>query len=222
MKLALRQLPIYIRGDVRMKFLAPDATAALVAVEKDTDGLDYTDMWRDPTSCLVARRKKKTSQLPGFSAHNFGLAVDLDVKKILDSKKIHYEDLLHIMKKRGWICHRRDGDGERPDSCHFAYLGDDPNLYLSRCNLDPITWHNAAEQRILERFGSHFQMSIKEIQHRLSELRFYSGPFTGQVDVYTREAIFAFQRAWDLVANGHIDNTLCRALAFITADLEMS
>jgi hypothetical protein len=63
MKLVLHQLPS-VRGNVRMPYLAPEAAVALLAIEKDTDGLVYTDMWRDPTASLLARRTKKISQLP--------------------------------------------------------------------------------------------------------------------------------------------------------------
>lgn len=221
MKLVLRQLPRTIRGTSRLPFLAQDAADALVAIEKDTDGLIYTDMWRDPTMSLLSRRMKKTSQLPGYSPHNFGLAVDIDVKAILEEKKIRYEDLLRIMKKRGWICFRRDGL-EGPDYDHFNFLGEFSAKYLTRCTLDPTTWGNAAEYFIWERFGKELQLETRDVQLRLTALRFYTGPITGMKDLYTREAILAFQRAWDLIQSGSPDMTTCRVLAFVTAERELS
>lgn len=221
MKLVLQQLPTSTRGTSRMPFLAPDAAAALVAVERDTGGLVYTDMWRDPIASLAAKRLSQTSQLPGYSAHNFGLAVDLDLKIILREKKIRYENLLHIMKKRGWVCQRRDGDGEKSEASHFNFLGEYAEKYLVKCTMDPITWQLAAELRIWERFGKDFQIDIREVQVLLARIGFYTGPFTGTKDAYTREAILAFQRAWDLIQSGSPDSSLCRALVFVTTDRDL-
>lgn len=222
MKLLLRQLPRTTKGTSRMPYLAPDAAIALEAIEKDTDGLIYTEMWRDPMSSLLVRRTKRTSLLPGYSPHNFGLAVDLDVKTILAEKKIRYEDLLRIMKKRGWVCHRRDGLENETDSDHFNFLGEYSAKYLTRCTMDPTTWGNAAELFIWERFGKDFQLELREVQLILTHLRFYTGTITGMKDMYTRESILAFQRAWDLIQSGSPDMTTCRVLAFVTAERELS
>src|SRR4030067_628099 len=109
MKLVLQQ--VNVRGPARMKFLASDAAVSLAALERDTGGLVYNDLWRDPVASLQARRTRKTSQLPGYTTHGYGLGVDLDLKTILQEKQIRYEDLLYIMKKRGWLWHRRGGAG---------------------------------------------------------------------------------------------------------------
>lgn len=220
MKLILQQLPTTLKGTARMPFLAPDAVQALLAVERDTDGLVYTDLWRDPVASLLARRTRRTSQLPGYSAHNFGLAVDLDVRLVLEKKKILYEDLLRFMCKRGWFCHRRDGEDGKPEHEHFNFLGEKSEKYLAKTTLDPASWQNAAELAIWDRYGAHFQMETKEVQERLSTIGLFAGPFTGQRDSYTREAILAFQRAWDLTQSGAPDMTLCRVLAFVTAEVE--
>lgn len=205
-----------------MPYLAPDAAASLLAIEKDTDGLVYTDMWRDPLSSLLNRRTKRTSQLPGYSPHNYGLAVDLDVKTILEEKKIRYEDLLRILRKRGWVCHRRDGLLDEPESDHFNYLGELAEKYLVKCTMDPASWSNAAEMRIWERFGKDFQIELRDVQILLTKLRFYTGQITGTRDLYTREAILAFQRAWDLVQSGAPDMSTCRVLVYIMAERELS
>lgn len=219
MKLVLHQLSV--RGKVRSPYLSPEAALALLAVEKDTDGLVYTDMWRDGMSCLVSRRTRSGTQLPGYSTHNYGLSVDLDVKVILEQKKIRYEDLLRIMKKRGWYCHRRDGLETWPGGDHFNYLGPGAQKYLERTTLDPTSWDLPGEMKIWELYGKYFQLTLKEVQERLIQLRFFTGPATGQSDAYTREAILAFQRAWDLIQTGMPDMTTCRVLVFVTAELEM-
>lgn len=219
MKLVLHQLP-KVRGTVRDPYLAPDAALAFMAIEQDTDGLIYKDLYRDPTSSLLVRRLHRKSQLPGYSAHNYGLAVDLDVNAILEEKKIRYEDLLYIMKKRGWICHRRDGSQDQAGSGHFTYLGEEADHHLRVCTMDPTTWQYPAEQIIWERYNKNFKLDTRDVQALLSKMSMYSGTFTGQNDAYTREAILAFQRAWDLTPSGSPDLTLCRVLSYVTAERE--
>jgi hypothetical protein len=178
-------------------------------------------MWQDPVSSLLARRTRRASQLPGYSAHNFGIGIDLDVKAILDEKKIRYEDLLYLLKKRGWICHRRDGDAYAPEAEHFNFLGDTPNEYLFRCTMDPITWDNPAEERIFERHKADLQLTTYQAQIKLARIGFYAGEPDGKNDLYTREAVMAFQRAWDLIENGSVDPTTSRVIAFVTSEREL-
>lgn len=206
-----------------MPFLAPDAAAALMAVEKDLPGLAYEDMWRDPAASLLARRTNPNGQLPGYSTHNFGLAVDLDMKTILKEGKLRYlEDIIKLMKKRGWYCHRRDGEAGHFDSGHFNFLGvGSAENYLSKCTFDPKTWQIPAELCIWDRHSKDFQLSAVEVQQNLSKIGFYAGPATGERDGYTREAILAFQRAWDLPQSGSADLAFCRVLAFVTAEREV-
>jgi Putative peptidoglycan binding domain len=218
MKLALQQLPASVRGPARMKCLIPQAAAALIALERDTDGLDYLDIYRDPIASLASRRIRKGSQLPGYSSHGYGISFDLDVKKILDDKKITYETLLYVLKKRGWFCHRRDGDGNGQEAEHFNYLGDQGERYLTRCTMDPITWNRPAEERIYELHGPSFQVDLPACQRLLAKAGLYHGEFTDTLDPYTREAIMAFQRTWDLVEDGMATTALCRVLVFVTAE----
>lgn len=220
MKLVLQHLP-KLRGTVRMPYLAPEAALAFLAIERDTDGLVYTDLYRDPTASLLARRLKRSGQFPGYSGHNYGLSIDLEVKTILSEKKIRYEDLLYIMKKRGWVCHRRDGAQEGPGAEHFTYLGSDSDSYLKSCTMDPTTWQYPVEQLIWERYGSEFKIGIKDVQALLSKMSMYSGTFTETNDSYTREGILAFQRAWDLTQSGSPDMTLCRVLVYVTAERDL-
>jgi hypothetical protein len=204
-----------------MKFLAPDAATSLLTLEKDTGGLVYKDMWRDSVDSLLATRTRKTSQSPGYSTHGYGLAFDLDLKTVLDEKKISYEDLLYILKKRGWLCHRRDGDGSRHEAEHFNYLGDLSEKYLVKTTLNPTTWQRPAEEVIYERYGKNFQIDVRAVQLLLSQINFFTGPITAQLDQYTREAILAFQRAWNLVEDGTASPSLCRVLTFVTAEKDM-
>jgi hypothetical protein len=125
------------------------------------------------------------------------------------------------MKKRGWICFRRDGEPDKAESEHFNYLGSDPARYLEKCTADPITWSYPAELLILENYGKDFQLEPKDVQELLTKVFLYSGSITGQKDAYTREAILAFQRAWDLTQSGAIDMPLCRVLVYVTSEREL-
>lgn len=218
MKLLLQKV-MNVKGDARRPYLAVDAAISLESIEADTDGLLYSEIWRDAVDSLLAKRLKDNA-LVGYSAHNYGLAVDLNVPTILKQKKILYEDLLWLMKRRGWYCFRRDGFEGRHGYNHFNFLGENAEKYLSKSTQDPTTWATVPELRIWERHGSDFHMETLEVQTRLTEIGLFTEPFTGQRDLYTREAIMAFQRTWDLVQTGSPDMTLCRALAFVTADIE--
>lgn len=221
MKIVLQQIP-KVKGTVRRPFLAQDAAVSLAAVQVDTDGLIYTDMWRDGIDTLLAKTGKiNKCHSVGYSPHNFGISVNLDIPTILDQKKIRYEDIIWLMKRRGWYCFRRDGSQDQVGSGHFDFLGDGADAYLSTSTQNPATWSTAAEMKIWSLYHQYFSMEIKEVQEKLSKLGFFNGPFTGQLDTYTREAVIAFQRAWDIIQTGFPDITLCRALAFVSAEISI-
>ena len=219
MKLVLQQ--VAVRGPVRLPYLAVDAAASLRAIEKDTGGLVYLDMWRDPVGCLLANRIRRSGLSPGYTPHSYGLAVDLDLKAVLDEKKIRYEDLLYVMKKRGWFCHRRDGQIGQPEAEHFNYLGDLAEKYLVKTTMDPTTWGRPAEERIFEKHGKDFRVTLPEAQRCLAKIGLYNGPFSDAYDAYTREAILAFQRTYDLVEDGTAGLTFCRVLSYVSASVEL-
>lgn len=221
MKLMLQQVP-KVKGSTKRPLLAPEAAASLAILETDTDGLIYTEMWRDPIDSLLAKRLVKGSPMVGYSPHNYGLAIEIDVAAILDKKKIKYDDLLWLMKKRGWYCYRRDKIGDQPGAGSFNFLGGNPDTYLARCTYDPTSWATTGELRIWERHYRDFELDTKEVQTQLSKLGLFKEPYTGQIDIYTREAIMAFQRTWELNQTGTPDMTLCRVLALVAADLKIS
>lgn len=219
MKISLQQ--VQVRGPARMKYLFKEAAESLIALEKDTDGLVYLDIWRDPVASLLARRTRKSTQLPGYSGHNYGLSVDLDLKTILDEKKVYYEDIIYMLKKRGWYCHRRDGDPSRSEAEHFVFLGLNPKKYLDKATLEPGSWQRPTEDRIYDLYGEHFNLNLEQIQDKLELLGFFIGPTTTTIDAYLREAILAFQRAWDLIEDGTPSMQFQRVLAFVAAEIEL-
>lgn len=219
MNLVLQHLPEDIQGIARSKHLAPEAALALRMVEKDTDGLVYTNFWHDATSTMMAKRIRFGSHLPGYDPHNYGLAVSLDTNNILGRKKITYEDVLYIMKKRGFFCHRRDGKQGETGSNHFNYLGDNADAYLEKASFDPLSWDNPAEARIHEKHLAEFSLSPAQVQSLLAKIGFFHGPIDGNLDLYFREAVSAFQRAWDLPESGNPSIQFQRVLAFVSADV---
>ncbi len=222
MKLILQQLPSHIRCDSTNKLLAPSAAESLLRLEENTGGIYYKDMWRDAVSSLVARRIKQCAHLPGYSPHNYGIGITIDIDTTLAQKNINYQQLLSILKKEGWVCYRKDEVVNAPGSDQFSFLGPTYKQYLTKCTLDPKTWDIPVETFIFERYGVNFQLSTLSVQKLLHKIGMYClTDFSGTNDLYTREAIMAFQRAWGLTENGHIDSTLCRVLVFITMDLEV-
>lgn len=219
MNLVLQQLPEGLKGSARAKYLAPEAAASLKTLEKDTDGLLYTDLWHCATASLLNKRTRRGSHLPGYSPHNFGLAIDLDLEKVLEAKKITYEDLLWILKRRYWFCHRRDGAADMPGSEHFNYLGEAGEECLQQATFDPMSWDKPVEARIFEKHGPDFSLSPAQIQSLLKKLGFFHGEVDGNYDIYFREAVMAFQRAWDLSETGTPTMTTQRTLAFVSAEV---
>lgn len=211
----------------RMRFLAPDVGPRLLELNKDTGGYIYTDMWRSADSSLAARRIKRGVQRPGYSPHGYGFAVDLDLYSIMKKYKVHYADIVEVMKAHGWYCHRRDGAGpDESEAWHFNYLGTGPDKYLAGAGVDvnrPGTWANAAEARIMERYRVDFALSPTQVQSILQQLKIYGGDVDGNISsALCREAIMAFQRAWDLDVDGVAGPTTQRTLAFVTADRQIT
>lgn len=233
MILKLVEMPATIKGPAgdgyngqvpkRMRFLAPDVGPRLLELDKATGGYIYTDMWRSADSSLAARRTKRGVQRPGYSPHGYGLAVDLDLYGIMKTYKVHYTDIVEVMKAHNWFCHRRDGLGpDESEAWHFNYLSEDSQRYLQHCDIhNPVTWASAVEARILERYGADFALSPAQIQSQLASLKIYGGDVDGNINsTLCREAVMAFQRAWDLDVDGDPGVMTQRTLAFVTATMQ--
>ena len=225
MKLILQQLPnVKFTGEIRTPYLSQEAAFSLVLVERDTGGLTYIDMWRDAVSSLVRRRTNINIPLPGYDPHNYGISVTLDIKASLKPKKLSYGDLIKNLERHDWFCKRRDApecNYTDPGGSQFNYLGKDHGRYLARANLDEKTWSMPSELYIWERYNDYFHLDTADVQQLLSNIGIYKGKISGERDNYTREAIMAFQRAWELIQSGAPDMTLCRVLSFVTAELKI-
>lgn len=230
MILHLAELPATLRGpddDVyhgrlprRARYLAPDGARSLLNLDRDLGGLVYTDVFRSAEASVLARRERRGTKRPGYSAHGFGLAFDLDVTATLRRTRLKYVELVQQLSVYGWFCHRRDLDDAALEAWHFNYLGelDAARLLPLALLSDARTWSAPIEQRIVERYGESFTLTSLELQEMLEQLGLYHGEIDGLVGPLTREAVAAFQRTWDLSEVGAGPATQ-RTLALVAADL---
>jgi len=205
-----------------MRRLAPDAAGSLLRVEAETGGLVYTDLWRSAEVSLAARAEKQGVQLPAYSPHNYGFAVDVAVDETLRKRNWSYTQLLGVLEGYGWYCHRRDGAPGKSESWHFNFLRPGGKPYLG--NVDPkkaTTWHLGVEARIQESYGAQLCLDTPGVQYALKKLRMYVGEVDGVVGPITRQGIAAFQRAWGLKATGVADEKTQRTLAFLACEVTL-
>lgn len=193
---------------VRMRYLHPDAALSFKAI---SGWATCSDMFRSPDSSLRAVREGRGAQPPGYSAHNYGLAIDLDIKASMEAggylTKLGLDD---AMWARGWYCHRLDHVMGR-EAWHYNFLG--AGAWVSgSLTSDEI------EARILELYGAALAPDDRECQRMLARLGFYGGEPDGIIGPLTREATRAFERAWGLSADGVLDARARRTLAYVAAD----
>lgn len=228
MQLVLAELPASLQHYTGqpvprwMRRLAPDAAASLLRVEAETGGLVYSDIWRSAEVSLVARATKEGVQLPAYSGHNYGFAIDVALDETLRRRDWNYVQLVGMLEGYGWYCHRRDISPEKLESWHFNYLGTGATKYLEQVNpRKPSTWHLAAESRIQDAYGHALKLDTPGVQYNLQKLRMYAGEIDGIAGPLTAQGLVAFQRAWALPVTGKADEKTQRTLAFIAADVSL-
>lgn len=226
MIISLAKLPTTLRGPddpaykgrmpIRALYLAPDAAVSLLSLEQDTGGLVYSDIYRNAEGSLRARRAKSGVQPPGYSGHNYGLSLDLDVTATLRLRKWRYVELIDVMRAHGWYCHRLDLDSSASESWHWNYFGLRAGERLKLADRDRrATWSAPAEAEIMDRYGSQFAMQPQQIRDALA-LRGY------RVDAGMGAAIKRFQHDWDLMPDGIAGPRTQRTLATATAKLSVA
>ncbi len=172
-------------------------------------------MFRSAEASLWAIRHRKGAQPPGWSGHNYGRSIDLDLKATMKNLGLRSKrELDEWMAARGWYCHRRDHRW-RHECWHYNYLGPDGGGYLQ----DGDRRTNAALQRLLKAlYGEHWTLTAVEIQKALAQLRMYGGAIDGDIGPISRAAVRAFQRAWGLKVDGVPGKKTQRTLAYVTAE----
>jgi D-alanyl-D-alanine carboxypeptidase len=211
--LRLNHLPINTLGiyngkmPLRALFLHPLASEAFLA-----DSWVCSDIFRSPESSLVAVRAGRGAQPPGFSAHNFGLAIDIDVKATMARLSIKTKaDLDAYMENTGWFCHRRDHKLDR-ESWHYTFLG--VGAFIAP-KYQTIVHHT--EARIVEFYGKDLAPDDMECQRMLAKLGLYGGAIDGDLGPLSKAAAEVFRRGWGLYGKS-FDSKVRRTLALVSAN----
>jgi len=199
----------------RMSYLHPDAAAAFAAAQSKGQ-IRVSDMYRSAEESLRARATKQGVQPPGYSAHNYGLAIDVDVDDCLKTFKVTKPVFDSMMENFGWYCHRSDGKRGFED-WHYNYLGKLPGKYVA--GLGTRTRDVAIEAYIKDLFGDDLKLTAEEAQIALSKLKMYRGDIDGIWGGGGAQALMAFQRAWELPATGKLDARTERTLAYVSAEV---
>lgn len=230
MKLILAELmePFHERGiygksgnilPKRFRFLHPAAAESLREIEREHPGVfRFSDMLRSANGSRRARQKTRHAQRPGFSAHNYGLAVDQDVPGNLRRLGADKKTLDTIWREHGWFCHRRD-HRNAIEAWHFNYLGDALRWmpHASRASTA-----SAIEAKLQSLYGDQMRvLSIVAQQTALTRLGLYCEDIDGLLGPYTTASVRAFQRAWLLTPDGICGRRTQRTLAYVTASREV-
>lgn len=204
------------RMPARALFLEPGAAAAFA---KLYPFVVISDALRSAESSLNAVRRGRGAQPPGYSAHNYGLAIDLSTSATMRRGQIRSKATLdELLESHGWYCHRRDHLLEH-ESWHYNFLGVGYVVSKKQRTTSPDV-----EALMLQRYGAALAPDDTECQRLLAGLRMYSGKIDGDVGPLTREATRVFQRAWSspkLTETGKLDARTRRTLAFVAAEREV-
>ncbi len=194
----------------RMRFLAPEP-----AMSFQRDLAHYvvcSDMFRSAESSLWAIENRRGAARPGYSGHNYGWSIDIDIprtqKRVGTTRK---RELDSWMMERGWYCHRRDGRNAF-EGWHYNF-GVETFLKAS----DPRTsW--ALERLLAATYGRYWKLAPMDVQRGLASLRLYQGAIDGILGPISTQGIRAFQRAWKLAVDGIAGPKTKRTLAYVTAE----
>ena len=195
----------------RALFLTPDAADSFLRFLADR--VVVSDMFRTAEASLAAVKAKRGAQPPGYSAHNYGIAIDIDVSKALASIPgvwTSKASLDNWMESHGWYCHRRDHKRGMED-WHYTFLGVGASVSPKVRTLAAYT-----EAEIIRRFGEFLAPDDKECQRMLRKLGLYRGDVDGVIGPQSRAAIGVFQRGWNLPPSGKLDTRTKRTLAYVS------
>lgn len=203
----------------RMRYLLPEAAASVERMAAEGRKVRASDVFRDATGSLVAKQANPNgAKAPAFSAHNFGLAMDID-HAVLRARwgGISKKELDALMDGYGWVCHRIDHQIDS-ECWHYNYLDlpDSPTGQRYR-GLVTTSSAGAVEQRIQDLYGASFVLSTADVQAALHEMHLYNGAIDGDVGPLTRQAISSFQRAWALPESGDATPATQRTIAYVSA-----
>ena len=192
----------------RMRFMHPDAAVAFALI---APWVVVSDMFRTPESSLQAVREGRGAQPPGFSAHNYGLAIDIDITPSRNALGVKTKaELDAAMEAVGFYCHRRDHVVAH-EAWHYNFLG------IGAKVAGTIT-SDEVEARIIRLYGAALAPDDTECQRMLGRLKMYRGEIDGIIGPRSREAVRVFERGWGLNVDGVLDAKTRRTLAYVSAD----
>jgi len=194
-------------------YLHPEAAEAFERACAQFVRLRVSDMFRTPEQSMQARAEKAGVQPPGYSAHNFGFAIDVDVEKLLKQTGLSKDKFDAKMMEFHWYCHRRDGKRGFED-WHFNYLGPDAAQWLAKASKTSTA--GAIEAKIAATYAEGLKLDPPEIQECLKQMKMYSGDIDGQIGPRSKAALAAFQRTWALPDTGVLDPKTERTLAYVS------
>jgi hypothetical protein len=202
----------------RMSFLQPDAAKAYTLAAQALK-LRVSDMFRTAEESLRARATKAGVQPPGFSAHNYGLAIDIATDDVMKATKLTKPALDAQMESFGWYCHRKDGKRGMED-WHYNFFGnrDEALPWVKACAAS-TNRSGGIEAKIVATFGDELKLTAEEAQISLAKMKLYNGEIDGVFGGGSKQALMAFQRAWSLQPSGQLDKRTERTLAYVTAEV---
>jgi len=207
----------------RMSLLHPEAAAAFAAAEKGMGTrLRVSDMFRTAEQSMQAMQEKSGVMPPGFSLHNYGIAIDVDIDSMMAATKLSKPSFDLLMREHGWYCHRKDNKRGSED-WHYNFLGvkeaAEPFLAASAKSTNTSA---AGDAKILSLYKDGLALTPVEVQECLAAIKMYSGEIDGLLGPRSQQAIMAFQRAWRLHPNGVVDSKTERTLAYVSAVLNIA
>lgn len=197
----------------RARYLHPGAAADYLALVR-RGRVVVSDMFRTAESSLAAVKAGRGAQRPGYSAHNLGLAIDVDIRPTMKGLGTHTKaELDAVMEEHGFFCHRRDHQLGH-EAWHYTWLGRGAVI-----SPKVRTIVNYTEAQIVAIAGAAaLAPDDAECQRALARLRLYSGAIDGKIGKLSKAAIGAFQRAWDLPATEALTARTRRTLALVAAE----
>lgn len=220
LKLQLKKLPALrgIYGANKDKlgehqlFAHPDLFDSITRLEGAGVRLVFSDIFRSAKASLDAKRAKPHLVMPaGFSAHNFGLAVDIDVQAVCKELGLDKRKLDELLAGFGLYCHRIDHK-TLAECWHYNALGDDAKRWLGAMTTSTAP---SVEKKIQALYGDALKLSSEEVSAALRSL----GYFDKETSI--RSAVQRFQEHWDLAPDGVAGPKTQRLLAYLTCKTEV-
>ena len=176
----------------RALLLHPDVVDGFMAAAHQ---LVVSDIFRSAESSLAAVRAGRGARPPGFSAHNFGLAVDLDIKASMRRGGFKTKEILDLaMEQQGFLCHRLDHKitDLKGESHHYNALVDEYATVLASASSTAAS----IEVRILALYSHAWRTVDPTVaQAQLARLGLYRGDLDGKIGPISKQAIRVCSRS---------------------------